>query len=207
MTVAYQRFSPASISDGGSMASLWLCFLTPSIQFCLLCLPKFCPFKRLSQFLYSLTNESNTQTEGTPTPGLGQWKWWWVWGRTQIRILKLFNSLLCGSRWVVAPKRLQLLSGSFFHSHDPQLQLYSWNFHQPQGASSASRTVLILPECCSVSVVFISWENLGSPGIKGVPPRLFPCLKTLACLQKWLWSGEDHCSGGRALFYYTQTLG
>ena len=89
----------------------------------------------------------------------------------------------------------------------PQLQLYSWNFHQPQGASSASRTVLILPECCSVSVVFISWESLGSPGIKGVPPRLFPCLKTLACLQKWLWSGEDDCSGGRALFSYTQKAG
>ena len=40
--------------------SPWLCFLPPRIQFCPLCLPKFCPI-RPRQFFCSLTSTSNTQ--------------------------------------------------------------------------------------------------------------------------------------------------
>ena len=55
----------------------------------------------------------------------------------------------------------------FLPQPTPQLQHYSWNFHQPQDASSASRTVLVVPKGCSVFIVFISCESLGPQVSKG----------------------------------------
>ena len=48
--VAYQQSFSASVSGGSSMASLWLCLLSPSIQFIFPCLPKFCPINKPRQF-------------------------------------------------------------------------------------------------------------------------------------------------------------
>ena len=71
MTVAYQQGSSWKLTfflSGSYMVSLSFCLLFPSIQFSFPCLALFCPAIGPKQLLYSLTNKSNTYTEGLPTP-------------------------------------------------------------------------------------------------------------------------------------------